>query len=106
MNKIIYAFIIIILLNACSAKPTMMPAWRQEMAQQGPEGASYIFKEGWRDGCESGSTTSATQLQKLYYGFKMNETLIENDEYYNAWNKAFKYCHRYLYQYHRKGISD
>lgn len=106
MNNAIYILLLISILTSCSAKPEMMPPWRQEMANQGPEGASVNFKEGWRDGCASGSATSATQLQKLYHGFKINEKLIENDEYYNAWNKAFKYCHRYLYQYHRKSFSD
>jgi hypothetical protein len=94
-------------LAACvPAKPTMLPPWRQQQAAQGINGASAMFNAGWRDGCESGSVTSATQLQRLFHGFKMNEQLITNDEYYNGWNKAFRYCHRYAYQYHRKDFSD
>lgn len=76
------------------------------MAVQGVKGASNKFNEGWRDGCESGSVTAATPMQRIYHGFKIKEKLVEDDEYYNAWNKAFRYCHRYLYQYHRKSISD
>ena len=84
----------------------MMPQWREEMALQGVKGASTKFNEGWRDGCNSGSATSATPMQRIYYGFKINENLIQDDEYYSSWDKAFRYCHRYLYQYHKKAFSN
>ncbi len=100
-----YIFLLILLLGSC-AKPNVLPQWRKEMAAQGVDGATTKFNAGWRDGCQSGSATAATPLQRLYYGFKMDEQLIENDEYYNAWNKAFVYCHRYLYQYHKKVFSN
>lgn len=94
-------------LVACSnAKPPMLPVWRGELGTQGLEGAPELFKQGWQDGCETGSATSATQFQRLFYGFKINEQLVRNDEYYNAWNKGFRYCHRYLFQYHRKAFSN
>ena len=102
-----FFILLLLVLTGCSnAKPYVMPAWREEMALQGVQGASTKFNEGWCDGCESGSATATTTLQRLYHGFKINEALIENDEYYNAWNKAFRYCHRYLYQYHRKSFSN
>ncbi|MET0155142.1 MAG: hypothetical protein ABW189_03435 [Rickettsiales bacterium] len=88
------------------AQPLMLPIWRQRMIDRGIEGASPVFNAGWRDGCASGSATAARYEQRLFHGFRMEESLVNNDEYYDAWRRAFRYCHRYLYQYHRKSFSN
>lgn len=93
-------------LCGCSDTSYMGPPLQKELFTKGPEGASELFSEGWRDGCATGSATASPQLQRLFHGFKINEHLVENDEYYNGWNKGFRHCHRYLYQYHRKGLSN
>ncbi|MCD6034798.1 MAG: hypothetical protein K0R63_539 [Rickettsiales bacterium] len=107
MRKVLLLLLFTSTITACyGGKPAMFPQWRQDSLVQGIPGASRTFNMGWRDGCESGGATAATQLQRLYHGFKMNEQMIENDEYYNGWNKGFRHCHRYLYQYHKKMFSD
>jgi len=106
MNHIVKILLLAVILSGCGAKPYMMPHWKQPLVNQGIQGASTVFNEGWSDGCQSGSATSTNYIQRLYYGFKMNDAMVENDEYYNAWNKGFRYCHRYLYQYHRKVFSN
>ncbi len=84
------------------------PPWQQWMYEGPPkvEGKDYqpLYVEGWRHGCESGTSASANQWYKFFYKFQQDAVLAQNRVYYKGWKDAFDYCQRYIYQYTRRHI--
>lgn len=68
--------------------------------------ASPDFRQGWEDGCETASQTTANNFHKLMVyerkvdGFK----ITQSNEYKTAWNFAWWYCYRYMYVKHKSSI--
>lgn len=82
-------------------KPRLGSPFMQKMLTQGPEGPT-LYKQGWRDGCETGMSSVANMLQRSFYTFKQNADLAQNKVYYTGWKTAYTYCQRYLFQYLRR----
>lgn len=102
MRKKLCAILTIMLLaSACSYKPRVGAPWMQKLMTQGPEGPA-LFKAGWRDGCETGLSSSANAFQRHFYTFKQDAKLAGNNEYYTGWKSAYLYCQRYVFQYLRR----
>ncbi len=99
MKKIALAIIMLLLLSACSVKPQVGAPWMQDLLQNGPKGASPIYQQGWRDGCESGIGLVSNSLQRHFYTFKQDGYQVQNPEYYIAWKNSLQYCQNYVYQY-------
>lgn len=66
--------------------------FRETLAVATPE-----FRQGWDDGCETGSSAGANTFYKTLYksnavdGYKM----VSSPEYKVAWGNGFWYCYRY-----------
>ena len=104
MKKIIILLPVIIFLTAsCGFKPKVGAPWMQKMLTQGPEGSTK-FRQGWRDGCETGISASSNRLQRSFYKFRQNYELSKDPQYYTGWKSAFNYCQRYVFQYLRRNI--
>jgi hypothetical protein len=56
-----------------------------------PEG-SELFQRGWRDGCESGVSSIASQFNKLNFAFRYDANSRQNKAYERAWQAANIYC--------------
>ncbi len=68
--------------------------------------ASPEFRQGWKDGCETGISSGANTFYKSFYesnkvdGFKMSGS----GEYRDAWGYAFWYCFRSSYVKNKSSI--
>ncbi len=84
-------------------KPRVGSPWMQDMLTQGPEGPTN-FRKGWRDGCETGISSTANRLQRKFYKFRQDYQLAQDPLYYKGWKAAYSYCNRYVFQYLRRNI--
>lgn len=105
MKKLLLLSVIMMLLTSCNSqfKPRVGAPWMQDMLTQGPEGPTN-FRKGWRDGCETGISSTANRLQRSFYHFKQDYQLAQDPVYYKGWKAAYNYCNRYVFQYLRRNI--
>jgi len=82
------------------------PPWQAWMFDGPPPGREYtpLYVQGWKDGCESGTSASSNQWYKMFYKFKQGAILAQNRVYYKGWKDSFDYCQRYIYQYTRRHV--
>ena len=96
--------VILICLSSCSLfRPQVGPPWMQKLIFEGPDGPTK-FKQGWKDGCETGVAASANRFQRSFYTFKQDYELSQDPVYYSGWKTASDYCKRYIFQYLRRNI--
>lgn len=55
------------------------------------------FRQGWEDGCETGMGTYGNNRYKAAYGFIQDPVLVNNPEYYRAWQDGQLYCRWYTF---------
>jgi len=88
--------LIFVLLGACTnyhwnwggGKPTSLDM------KNGPDGPP-IYKQAYRDGCQSGYSGYANAWNKVWYSFKQDPQLAQNPVYYQMWKDAYAYCANY-----------
>lgn len=85
-------------------RPQVGPPWAQKLLTQGPKTVNYLFTAGWKDGCETGISTTANALQRQFYKFTQDPIRAQNRDYYIGWRTAYWYCARYVMQYSRRQI--
>lgn len=104
IDKYILIFAVVMMLSGCQAGPP----WSSWIYDGPPEkeGVEYppLYVKGWQDGCESGTSSTATHWYKFHYSFRQDWKLAQNRVYYKGWKDAFDYCQRYIYQYYRRGF--
>ncbi|MCD6034795.1 MAG: hypothetical protein K0R63_536 [Rickettsiales bacterium] len=84
------AVVMMMLMSACAAaRPNA------RLLDQAPGNAPAIYKQGWREGCESGMAITGNQLYKTVYQNRINPQLVNNVQYYRGWNEAKVYCAHY-----------
>ena len=68
--------------------------------------ATPEFRQGWEDGCESGSAAGSNFFYKGLY--KINKVdgykVTQSEDYKTAWNFSWWYCYRYMYVKHKSNI--
>jgi len=70
------------------------------------EHASLEFKQGWKDGCETGMSAGSNTFYKMFYaqnsvdGYK----IANSSDYKTAWGNSFWYCYRYDYVKQKSSI--
>lgn len=94
----LYFFLIIFLISACSDKVkrslpnTASSEMKEMLATANPD-----FQDGWRDGCETGTSAGANWFYKSIY--KSNRVdgyrIMDSKDYQVAWNFGWWYCYRY-----------
>ena len=58
------------------------------------------YKQGWNDGCETGLFVyGGDHYRYLGYKVKQDYTMINDEDYYNAWQDAYLYCRWYIWNY-------
>ncbi len=54
------------------------------------------FRQGWRDGCETGMASSNSTFYKSFYSGNTSDgwKMTSSSDYKNAWGLGFWYCYR------------
>ncbi len=100
-GKLKSVFICLALFFLCNCqslnKPTPVGIYRgmEGMAPAGTE----TFRQGWRDGCESGISALGSLHYKATNSFRYDAAQLNSDEYHNSWRLAFRYCRWYTAQW-------
>ena len=103
-RTMLVVIVILISLTSCSLfRPRVGPPWMQKLLLEGPEGPTK-FKQGWKDGCDTGISATSNRLQRSFYKFQQNYELSQDQVYYSGWKTAFDYCQRYVFQYLRRNM--
>ena len=100
MKRLNYIITLCLLgLTACQSitNPTPVGLYRG-MKDQAPEG-SDTFKHGWKEGCESGISAMGSLHYKAAHHFEYDPSMLNSNEYHNAWRLAFRYCRWYTAQW-------
>ncbi len=105
MNRI---FLLLTFLLTCSCQTYVADYYpgRPDKKFIPDEGASTEFKQGWKDGCETGMSGGANTFYKIFYksnvvdGYK----IMNSSEYKTAWGNAFWLCYRYDFVKHKTSI--
>jgi hypothetical protein len=91
-------FSLLLLCNCQSInKPTPVGIYRG-MEGTAPAG-SETFRQGWKDGCESGISALGSLHYKATHAFRYDAAALDNNEYHNAWRLSFRYCRWYTAQW-------
>jgi hypothetical protein len=108
-KKLISAITFLVLLFSASScqyyMSNIMPK-RPDREFKVDENASPEFKQGWRDGCETGMAGGSNTFYKMFYrnnaadGYKMTSS----SDYKTAWGNAFWFCYRYDYIKHKSSV--
>jgi hypothetical protein len=71
---------------------------RRNLLFDAPPGP-YPFREGWKEGCITGKSSTGSSHQKMVYKFVKSAEWIEGDrfnpEFEKGWETAFWWCQRY-----------
>lgn len=94
-----YCFILCLALAlaACTGKDGSLDLRKPASLSFEPPPGPPEYRQGWSDGCESGSSAYAADFYKLIRAFdlKLDPQLRNNRMYYQVWKDAFLYCALY-----------
>lgn len=62
-----------------------------------PHDGSPEYKQGWKDGCETGLSSMTNDYYRAFYQYRVDVNLVNNETYYRAWKDTFNYCRHYAY---------
>lgn len=104
MNKIAILLVILILAGCetivASTQVLKPMPW---IFDQMPENGSEIYKQAWKDGCQSGLGGMSNDYYKTYYPFKQTHELLVNEVYYKTWKDTYTFCRHYAYGIIKEG---
>lgn len=86
--RIVLSFILLFSLASCGYgdKPPFM---KNVMIKKS---TSPLYKEGFKDGCETGYGSIQNSYYQQKYKFTQDWRLIEDSTYYKAWSFGYVYC--------------
>lgn len=66
--------------------------------------APPAYKQGWKDGCQTGLSTMVPTSYKSFYKYTIDPDMIamKNEEgvmYQKAWKDSYTYCRHYSFRY-------
>lgn len=93
LKKMFFLFLIIVLVNSCTfaqIKPKNSLDDFEDVLKE----ASPDFRQGWLDGCESGSAGGENSFYQSFIHINKQDgwKMATSPEYSLAWNKAMWYC--------------
>jgi hypothetical protein len=84
---------LLILLSGCTQMYSKFNIGRpSEINLEDPPEGPPEYKQGFKDGCESGYSGYANHFNKLFYTWKQDPKLTTNNVYYQIWKDAYAYC--------------
>jgi hypothetical protein len=99
-KKYIYLFLIFLIVVNCSSKmQKTLPGLADSDLKKELSETSNEYRQGWKDGCETGISGGANTFYKMFYrNNKVDGYLISySSDYRDAWDYAFWYCFRSTY---------
>lgn len=102
-------FLVIILFSISSCHPrvaSIFPNIADKEMKGDLRNSSPDFIRGWKDGCETGSSSGSNTFYKFFFrntaidGFKFSG----NPDYRDAWTNSFWYCYRNMWVRHKSSI--
>ena len=92
MKKNIWLLAIVFFIPGCEFLH-MNPGWAKtaDFNMDPPDGPE-IYQQGYKDGCQSGYSAYATSFNKLFWTWKQDPELAQNEVYYKIWKDAYSYC--------------
>ncbi len=110
MKKLLQIFLAAILCTSCDTfrESILRPLNLWETTPFGigemPKGGSPEFEQGWKDGCGSGlAAYGGGPYRNAGYKFRQDWRMINNKDYYNAWQDSYLYCRWYIWNYIQDG---
>ncbi|MET0155139.1 MAG: hypothetical protein ABW189_03420 [Rickettsiales bacterium] len=77
-------------LSACShARPNA------KLLNGAPTSAPVAYKQGWRDGCESGMAMTGNFAYKAAYRYRVDRAMLNDMQYYRGRKEGETYCAHY-----------
>jgi hypothetical protein len=64
------------------------------------------YQQGFKDGCESGYSGYANSFNKMFYTWKQDPELAQNNVYYQMWKDAYTYCAVYGMMVDEHGMGN
>lgn len=88
------AIILLATLCACTGYNNTLDLRKPASFSMNPPPGPDVWRQGWRDGCESGSDAYTAPFYKSINAFELvqDPVLRNNKMYYQAWKDAFLYC--------------
>lgn len=88
------SFLVFLLLITTAACQSMKPNAR--LFKHVPENAPALYKQGWKDGCQTGMSAGGNELYRISYQHTVSPELIEDPQYFQGWSDAERYCRQYV----------
>lgn len=106
-KKLIFSFLLILSLSSCQRSIANIFPERPDDNFKFDDEVSPDFRQGWKDGCETGMISGSNTFYQMFYrnnaidGYKMTAS----SDYSTAWNQAFWYCYRHDYVKQKDGTK-
>ncbi len=93
----IIAILCVVLLSACNGVDGRLDLRKPASLSMDPPPGPPEYRQGWIDGCESGSHAYTNNFYKALGAFELRQdpVLRNNKMYYQVWKDAFLYCALY-----------
>ena len=78
-------------LNACNYVHSKMKFTMPAAVNAEPPPGPPIYQQGFRDGFQSGYSGYAGSFSKMFYKWKQDPELVNNEMYYRVWKDAYSY---------------
>jgi hypothetical protein len=98
MKKILLSFVICLMLSACTGEGGSLDLRKPASLDLEPPEGPPEYRQGWRDGCESGMNVYAADFYKFWkvFEYRQDPKLRGNRIYYQIWKDAYLYCAIYI----------
>jgi hypothetical protein len=67
---------------------------------------SKLYRQGYKDGCESGWQAYTNTWNKNFFNWKQDPALAQNNVYYQIWKDAYSYCGYYAMISDEHGLGN
>jgi len=110
MKKIFLMIMILtIATTSCSYKKgRFYPFWAKaaSLKMMEPPPGPPEYQQGYMDGCESGFKGYSKPYNQIWWRFRQDPVLRQNDTYLKVWRDSYFYCAAYALSIAQHGISN
>jgi hypothetical protein len=104
MVKSFCILLVIFMLSSCEALEPLN-LWKPKtwgMTSELSEEFPPKYRQGFKDGCETGNSAyGGAHYRNLGYKYTQDLTMINDPEYYKAWQNGYRYCRWYQWNFQR-----
>ena len=106
-RRIIVIIFIMVGITSCS-DGRIVPIWAKPASlaiHEGPLGPPN-YRQGYKDGCESGYKGYGQHYNKVWWQFRQDEKLRDDPVYYQIWKDAYAFCANYANSAASHGLGN